>query len=123
MQRFKLVFHIIYVLIAVVIMYFSVDILLNTEQYLSKIKLSSYIKFPRYVMGLFLFLSILMITEYVLQQLKVREVKKGMGDLEDEIVALKAKLYDQSQEDAPALEEAPLEEEEAEVDENGEDDK
>ena len=46
-----------------------------------------------------------------------------MGDLEDEIVALKAKLYDQSQEDAPALEEAPLEEEEAEVDENGEDDK
>ena len=113
MQRFKLVFHIIYVLIAVVIMYFSVDILLNSEQYLSKIKLSSYIKFPRYVMGLFLFLSILMITEYVLQQLKVREVKKGMGDLEDEIVALKAKLYDQSQEDAPALEEAPLEEEEA----------
>ena len=63
MQRFKLVFHIIYVLIAVVIMYFSVDILLNTEQYLSKIKLSSYIKFPRYDMGLFLFLSFLMITD------------------------------------------------------------
>ncbi|WP_370088670.1 hypothetical protein [Ekhidna sp.] len=97
MQRFKLIFHIVYVVIALVIMYFSVDILMNTEEYLSKVKLSSYIKFPRYVMGLFFFLSILMITEYVMQQLKIRSIKGGIEDLEDEIKDLKAKLYDKSQ--------------------------
>lgn len=97
MKRFKLIFHIVYVVIALVIMYFSVDIMLNTEQYLSKIKLSSYIKFPRYVMGLFLFLSILMMIEYVMQQLRIRNIKGGVEELESEIIDLKAKLYDKSQ--------------------------
>ena len=105
MQRFKLIFHVVYVLIALVIMYFSVDILLNTEQYLSKIKLSSYIKFPRYIMGLFLFISILMMVEYIMQQLRIRNIKQGIGDLEDQIVELKAKLYDKSQEEPDSIEE------------------
>ena len=98
MQRFKLIFHIVYVVIALTIMYFSIDILLNTEQYLSKIKLSSYIKFPKYVMSLFLFVSILMVVEYVLQQLRIRSIKSGIEDLREEVKELKAKLYDQSQE-------------------------
>ncbi|MEP1034273.1 hypothetical protein [Ekhidna sp.] len=115
MQRFKLIFHIIYVIIAVVIMYFSVDILLHTEQYLSKIKLSSYIKFPRYVMGLFLFISILMMVEFVLQQLKIHSIKNGVADLKDEIVDLKAKLYDKSQEDQVI---SPDEDEESQVEED-----
>lgn len=118
MQRFKLIFHIVYVIIALVIMYFSVDILLNTEQYLSKIKLSSYIKFPKYVMGLFLFISILMMVEFVLQQLKIRSIKGGIEDLEAEIVELKAKLYDKSQEE-PEI--STLVEEDSEEDEDDED--
>lgn len=100
MQRFKLIFQIVYVIIALVIMYFSVDILLNTEQYLSKIKLSSYIKFPRYVMGLFLFISILMVIEFILHQLRIHNIKSGIDELKDEIVELKAKLYDKSQEES-----------------------
>ena len=84
-------------------MYFSVDILLNTEQYLSKIKLSSYIKFPRYVMGLFLFISILMVIEFVLQQIKIHSIKSGIDELKDEIIDLKAKLYDKSQEEAQEI--------------------
>ncbi|WP_421763898.1 hypothetical protein [Ekhidna sp.] len=115
MQRFKLIFHIMYVVIALVIMYFSLDILLNTEQYLSKIKLSSYIKFPRYVMGLFLFLSILMVIEFTMQQLKIRSIKGGIDDLKDEIVELKAKLYDKSQEEPES--EIAVEEDEEEEDE------
>ncbi|WP_436514660.1 hypothetical protein [Ekhidna sp. To15] len=119
MQRFKLIFHIIYVVIALVIMYFSVDILLNTEQYLSKIKLSSYIKFPKYVMALFLFISILMAIEFVMQQLRIRSIKNGIEDLEAEVVELKAKLYDKGQEenDLPAEDEA-LQSEEDEDDED-----
>ena len=119
MQRFKLIFHIIYVVIALVIMYFSVDILLHTEQYLSKIKLSSYIKFPRYVMGLFLFISIMMMIEFILQQIRIRSIKSGIEDLESEIVELKAKLYDKSQEEDDTS--SIAEEDEAE-DEEEEDD-
>ena len=99
MKRFKLIFHIIYIIITLVVMYFSIDILFNTEAYLSKIKLSSYIKFPKYVMGIFLFISILMAVEYVLQQLRIRQIKQGAEELEREIVALKAKLYDKGQQE------------------------
>jgi len=84
-------------MITLTIMYFSVDILMNTEAYLSKIKLSSYIKFPKYVTSLFLFVSVLMTIEYVMQQLRIKQIKNGIEDLKQEIVSLKAKLYDKSQ--------------------------
>ena len=111
MKRFKLIFHIVYILITVVVMYFSIDILMNTEEYLSRVKLSAYIKFPKYVMGIFLFISILMITEYIMQQLRIRNVKEGIGDLENEVKELKAKLYDKGQATLP--EEIDLQEEDS----------
>ena len=98
-------------------MYFSVDILMNTEAYLSKIKLSSYIKFPRYVMGLFLFVSILMTIEYVMQQLRIRQIKGGMDDLKNEITELKAKLYDKSLEQSDDQEEVDEEEDDSDQEE------
>ena len=97
MKRFKLVFHILYVVIALVVLYFSIDILVNTQAYLSKIKLSSYIKFPKYIMGVFLFISILMIVEFVLQQMAVHRAKGNVEEMEKEILQLKAKLYDKGQ--------------------------
>jgi len=104
MKRFKLIFHILYILIAIAILYFSIDILMNTQAYLSKIKLSSYIKFPKYIMGVFLFISILMITEFILQQVAVYQAKGNVEDLEKEILSLKAKLYDKGQVELPAAE-------------------
>ncbi len=94
------------------------DILLNTEQYLSKIKLSSYIKFPRYVMGLFLFISILMLVEFVLAQLKIHSIKSGIDDLKSEIVELKAKLYDKAQEEDDPEEDDEDDSEEGDQDED-----
>ena len=105
MKRFKLIFHAIYIMIFLVILYFSVDILMNTEQYLSKIKLSSYIKFPKYVMGIFLFVSILMAIEYIMQQMRIHKLKNDIGNLESEVTELKAKLYDKSQEATAIAEE------------------
>ncbi|WP_424962795.1 hypothetical protein [Ekhidna sp.] len=105
MKRFKFIFHAVYILIFLVILYFSIDILLNTEQYLSKIKLSSYIKFPKYVMMIFLFVSILMAVEYVMQQIRIHKLKNDIGDLESEVTELKAKLYDKSQEENALVEE------------------
>lgn len=100
-------------------MYFSIDILMNTEAYLSKIKLSSYIKFPRYVMGVFLFISVLMTIEYVMQQLRIRNIKKGIEGLETQIVELKAKLYDQSEVQEATNEVEDSEEESSESEEEG----
>ena len=62
-------------------------------------------------MGVFLFLSILMIVEYIMQQLRIRSIKSGTADLEDEIKELKAKLYDKGQIEIP--EKAQLKEENA----------
>lgn len=49
-------------------------------------------------MGVFLFISVLMSIEYVMQQLRIRSIKNGIEDMEAEITELKAKLYDKSQE-------------------------
>ena len=122
MKRFKLIFHIVYVLITLVIMYFSIDILMNTEAYLSKVKLSSYIKFPRYVMGIFLFLSILMIIEFVIHQLSIYQGRGNVEEMEKEILQLKAKLYDRGQVDAPSDDQMEeLEESESVSEEESED--
>ncbi len=99
MKSFKTIFHIIYVIIILIILYFSVDILINTDQYLSKINPSLYIKLPRYITGVFLFISIIMLFEFVMQQFKIYSIKSDMEDLEDEIKEIKVKLYDKSQEE------------------------
>ena len=128
MKRFKLIFHITYVVIALFVMYFSIDVLVNTEEYLSRIKLSSYIKFPRYIMVGFLIISLLMVVEFVLERIHIHRVKEGMSEMEDEILLLKAKLYDKSQ-DPPESEEdlfdqieESVEESEVEAPEEDEDD-
>ena len=99
MKRFKLIFHICFVVLALAVFYFSIDVLIHTTEYLSKIKLSDYIRFPRYVMIAFLIISILMIVEFVLERFNVYQIKDGIEELEQELVRLKAKLYDQSEED------------------------
>ena len=50
-------------------------------------------------MGLFLFISILMAVEYIMQQIRIHGLKGEIGDLNDEVRDLKAKLYDKSQEE------------------------
>lgn len=120
MKRFKLIFHICFVIIALVVMYFSIDVLINTEAYLSKIKLSSYIKFPRYVMIAFLIISLMMIIEFILERFHVYQVKDGIEEMENEIVRLKAKLYDKVE--AGGDEEEDGEEEEAAEEEDDDED-
>ena len=48
-------------------------------------------------MGIFLFISVLMIVEYVMQQLRIKSIKDGIEDLKEEVKELKAKLYDKGQ--------------------------
>ena len=94
MKKTKLIFHILYVVITLFIFYFSIDILLNTEQYIAKIKFTSYIKLPRYAVLLLLFLSILMIVEFGLERIHAYQIKDGISDLKEEILSLKSRLHD-----------------------------
>ena len=121
MKRFKLIFQIFYVLIALTVLYFSIDILVNTEQYLSKIKLSSYIKFPKYIMVAFLIMAIMMIVSFVMERMNVYKIKDGIEDLEEEIIHLKAKLYDKGNEEGDSEDEDD-DEEESEDDDSEDDD-
>ena len=122
MKRFKLIFQIFYVLIALTVLYFSIDILVNTEQYLSKIKLSSYIKFPKYVMIAFLIMAIMMIVSFVMERMNVYKIKDGIADLEEEIIHLKAKLYDKGNEGDSDDDDDDDEEESDEEEEDDDDD-
>ena len=54
---------------------------------------------PYWVMAFFLFLAILMVTEMIAENIQISRIKEEIPDLEDEIVRLKAKLYDQSEGD------------------------
>ncbi len=51
---------------------------------------------PYWVMGLFMTLAIMMVIEMIAENIQIHRVKEELPDLEDEIVRLKAKLYDQS---------------------------
>jgi hypothetical protein len=50
-------------------------------------------------MVVFLILSIIMITEYILERFNVYQIKEGLEDMEHEIVKLKARLYDLTHEE------------------------
>lgn len=50
-------------------------------------------------MIIFLVLSLIMIVEFVVERFNVYKIKEGISDLEDEVITLKAKLYDKSQQE------------------------
>ncbi len=100
MKKFKRIFYPIYLIFALGMGYFSIDSLLNMQSTLTWYAE----KFPEnggpyWVMILFLILALLMITEMIVENIHLKNVKEEIPELEDEIVRLKAKLYDKSEED------------------------
>jgi len=98
MKKFKLFFYPIYLIFALGMIYLSFDSLLNMEQTLAwfyeKFSLENQ---PYWIMVLFLFLAVLMIVEMIAENIQINRIKEEIPDLEDEIIRLKAKLYDQSE--------------------------
>jgi len=98
MKKFKLFFYPIYLIFALGMIYFSFDSLLNMESTLTwlneKFKPENQ---PYWVMVLLLVLAILMIVEIIVENMQIHRIKEEIPNLEDEIVRLKAKLYDQSE--------------------------
>lgn len=54
---------------------------------------------PYWIVTVFLLLSILMLVEMIAENIHIRQVKSGIGDLEDEVTRLKAKLFDRMDHD------------------------
>lgn len=107
MRNFKLIFKIIYVIVALVTIYFSFDILLNLDSYKEDITLEDFSfytkKVPVYVTSLFIFLGVLMLVEIISENLLIMRLRAKLKKAEEETMKYKARLFDQSEETPKAL--------------------
>ena len=106
MKKFKRIFYPIYLIMTIWMIYFTIDSLMNMEQTLAWFneKFSAQ-SGPFWVMLLYLVMSLLMLVELVVENIHIRQLKRDIPDLEEEIVRLKAKLFDQGEseeEDEPS---------------------
>lgn len=75
--------------------YFSIDILLNMEAYQSKMDIAfAARKLPIYLMLAFLFLGVLMLIEIIQENLRSYRLSRQLKKTEQELLQVKAKLYD-----------------------------
>lgn len=113
MRKFKLIFYPLYVIIALGVLYFSVDILVNTDSYKAKVDFGMLRTLPYYVVTLTLIMSVLMVIEFGVDIFDKVGLKNRLKKAEQEILELKARLYDESQQ-----EEAAEQTDEYEIDED-----
>lgn len=120
MRKFKAFFYPIYLVIAFVVLYFSIDILANMDFYKEKVDFTMLRKLPEYLLYLLMIVSILMVTELVAENFHLLNLRRKVRHAEEEVLKLKAKLYDRT-EQASDEDEEP-EENEDQDDEDDEDD-
>lgn len=98
MKKFKRIFYPIYLITTIWMIYFSIDSLMNLEEtrawYNEKFSIE---KGPFWVILLYLFMSLLMLVEIVAENIQIRQLKSEIPDLEEEIIRLKAKLFDKGE--------------------------
>ncbi len=111
MKKFKIFFYPIYLLIAIVALYYSIDILSNQQEYMERVNdFATLRKLPQYLLTVVLIISLLMVLELIVENVHLFRLRKKVASAEEELLKLKAKLYDQSGESAPknALSEAKV---------------
>ena len=97
MKKFKIFFYPIYLLIAIVALYYSIDILTHQQEYMEKVNdFATLRKLPQYLLTIVLIVSILMLIELVVENVHLYRLRKKVSHAEEELLKLKAKLYDQS---------------------------
>ena len=78
--------------------YISVDSLLGMEEKIVWVDANFAVENqPHWIAVLFLILSLLMLIEIIAENVHLHKTKETIPELEDEIVRLKAKLYDQAE--------------------------
>lgn len=117
MRKFKLFFYPIYLITALVVVYFSFDILVNLDAYKEDITLEDFTfytkKVPVYITSAFIFIGLLMLVEIVSENLQIMRLKSRLKKAEEETTKYKAKLFDQSEtsQTPKAIEEEDLDDE------------
>jgi len=100
MSKFKRVFYPIYLIFALGFLYLSFDSLLNMERMLAwfhqQFSLESQ---PFIIMTFLLLLVLMMLIEIIVENIHIHRLKNRLPDLEDQITKLKARLYDQEDQD------------------------
>jgi len=99
MKKFKLFFYPIFLITAVVVMYFSLDIIINMDDYLDKMDFATLRKLPNYALAGFLFISVLMLVEFGIENFQIITLRRKAKEANKEVLSLKAKLYDQKDQD------------------------
>lgn len=121
MKKFKRIFYPIYILFALGFIYLSIDGLLNMDDtrswFSEKFRAD---RQPFWIMFFFFLLTVLMLIEIIVENVHIRNIKSGVEDMEDEIVRLKAKLYDKLEDGG---EDEDGEDEDDEEDDDEDDDK
>jgi hypothetical protein len=110
MKKFKLIFYPIYLIVVTIVIYYSVDMLQNMDEYLTDLLRNGHLsKVPKYSLSVFLALASLMVVELIVENVHVFLLKGRAEKAEKEVLELKAKLYDKSQlspsKKAPAISE------------------
>ena len=117
MKKFKIFFYPIYLLIAIVTLYYSIDIITHQQEYMEKVSdFATLRKLPEYMLMVIILCSLLMMVEIIVENIHLFRWKRKAESMKEEVLKLKAKLYDEGQSTMPKLEEN-LEEDEEEEDE------
>jgi len=100
MRKFKRIFYILYLLLAVSLLYVSIDALLDINAFLTWYDSRISVEAQPYVIAvLFLILTLSMLIEILVENLHIRRIKNQLPAYEEQITQLKAKLYDQQAND------------------------
>ena len=101
MRKFKLFFYPVYLIIAFLVLYYSIDILANMDAYKERVDFTMLRKLPQYLLYLLLIVSILMIVELVSENFHLLKLRRKVRQSEREVLELKARLYDRGQPVSP----------------------
>ncbi len=97
MKKFKIFFYPIYLLIAIVALYYSIDILANQQEYMERVTdFATLRKLPQYLLTVILIISLMMVFELALENVHLFRMRKKVNHAEEELLKLKAKLFDQT---------------------------
>ena len=118
MKKFKIFFYPIYLLIAIVTLYYSIDIITHQQEYMEKVSdFATLRKLPEYMLMVIILCSILMMVEIIVENIHLFKWKRKAESMREEVLKLKAKLYDEGQSTVPKLEENIEDEEDDDEDE------
>jgi uncharacterized protein YqgQ len=101
MKRIKRIFYPIYFVVVFIVLMISFNIYDSLELFKEWGWFRYFSDLPYMVRDLMVFLCVLMMVELVLENIHLSSKKSKISDLEQEVLNLKAKLYDKKENESP----------------------